>query len=112
MRGSGDHQRIGCCAEYQGNTPRSYAASSRAGLEVAARSQQSRRLAQRLVQRRKPVRIGVLAEPDEPAQRLQLLVRRPVVGHVLVDGGSVMVDAARLARRESRMAAAKRSSVM
>ena len=23
MRGSGDHQRIGCCAEYQGNTPRS-----------------------------------------------------------------------------------------
>ena len=23
MRGSGDHHRIGCCAEYQGNTPRS-----------------------------------------------------------------------------------------
>jgi hypothetical protein len=23
MRGSGDHHSIGCCAEYQGNTPRS-----------------------------------------------------------------------------------------
>ena len=33
MRGSGDHQRIGCCDEYQGNTPRSYAASSLAGLK-------------------------------------------------------------------------------
>src|ERR1700688_3180187 len=33
MRGSGDHHSIGCCAAYQGNTPRPYAASSRAGLK-------------------------------------------------------------------------------
>src|ERR1700684_1833541 len=34
MRGSGDHHRIGCCAEYQGKTPRSYAASNPAGLKA------------------------------------------------------------------------------
>ena len=36
MRGSGDHQRMGCCAEYQGKIPRSYAASNRAAAKTAA----------------------------------------------------------------------------
>src|ERR1700761_2742709 len=33
MRGSGDHHRMGCCDEYQGKTPRSYALRSRVGLK-------------------------------------------------------------------------------
>src|ERR1019366_6316744 len=37
-------------------------------IEIAARSQQSRWVAQRLFQRREPIRIHVLAQPDQPTQ--------------------------------------------
>jgi hypothetical protein len=38
------------------------------GAQIAARGQQSGRFAQRLVQGRKPIRVRLLPEPDQPAQ--------------------------------------------
>jgi hypothetical protein len=52
--------------------PRKHAALVRGeeacGLEIAARGEQAGRLAQRLIQRGKPFRIGMLLEPDQPRQ--------------------------------------------
>jgi len=100
MRGSGDHHSIGCCAEYQGNTPPFVGRQQPCRTEVAAGREQPGRFAQSMLQRRKPVGISLLAQPYESAQSLQFLIGRAVVGHMFVDGGRIAVDSPGLARRE------------
>ncbi len=68
MRGSGDHQRMGCCAEYHGKHAALVGREQARRAQVPARREQPGRFAQRLIQGREPIRVRLFAKPHQPAQ--------------------------------------------